>query len=56
MVQMDEWKPSEFAFKLFGYHESGWWNDEMIWNAYRKGRITKEELEWILGTGNLTTP
>lgn len=40
---------SSFAEKVRRWYESGMWTEQMVRNAYAKGRITEEELAEILG-------
>ena len=40
---------SSFAERVKRYYTAGIWNDEMVRNAYAKGRITEEEMREILG-------
>ena len=39
---------SSFAERVKRYHDTGIWNDEMVRNAYAKGRITEDEMRAIL--------
>ena len=39
---------SSFAERVKRYYDAGVWNDEMVRNAYAKGRITENEMRAIL--------
>ncbi len=40
---------SKFAQKVKKWYDAGIWTEQMVRNAYEKGRITTEELAVILG-------
>lgn len=40
---------SKFAIKVKRWYEGGIWTEEMVMNVYAKGKLTDEELQWILG-------
>ena len=40
---------SNYAQKIKRHYERGLWTREMVETAYEKGKITLEELHWILG-------
>jgi hypothetical protein len=40
---------SKFAEKVRRWYETGVWTEQMVRNAYDKGRITAQELAEILG-------
>lgn len=37
--------------KIKKYYEQGFWTEEMVFNAYKKGVITLEEYNTILNKG-----
>ena len=39
---------SSFAAKVKGWYDADLWSERMVRNAHEKGRITAEELAWIL--------
>lgn len=40
---------SKFAIKVKGWYEADIWTEAMVMNVYNKGKLTDEELQWILG-------
>lgn len=40
---------SSFATKVKRWYDAGTWTEQMVRNAYAKGKITEEELSLILG-------
>ncbi len=40
---------SKFAIKVKRWYEAEIWTEEMVMNVYDKGKLTDEELQWILG-------
>ncbi len=40
---------SKFAIKVKRWYDAGIWTEEMVMNVYNKGKLTDEELRWILG-------
>lgn len=41
---------SSFALKVKKWYERGIWTEQMVRDAYEKGRITEAELQEILGS------
>lgn len=40
---------SKFAEKIAGYYERGIYNATMVRNLATKGKLTEDEVKWILG-------
>ncbi len=40
---------SKFAIRVKGWYEANIWTETMVMNVYNKGKLTEEEMRWILG-------
>lgn len=46
----------KFAQKVKRWYDAGIWTDEMVQDAYYKGKITQDELDVILKGGDADAP